>query len=175
MTPLSDSLVTLRGVEPHDVEWLYRWENDTQFWGVGTTLTPFSRHTLEEFILSQREDIYSSRQIRLMIESGEECVGMVDIFDIDPYHLRAGVGIFISPEYQRRGYASAAIALIVDYARETLFLHQLWCSVAEDNAPSLSLFDSLGFSRVGLRCDWIRTGATSFANEVLFSKLLNNY
>lgn len=173
MTLLSDNIVTLRGVEPTDIEHLYKWENNTEIWGVSTTLTPFSRYTLTEFIQAQQEDIYTSKQLRLMVDnSAGECVGMVDIFDFDPYHLRAGVGIFISPENQRMGYAKAAIKLVVDYARRHLLLSQLWCSVAADNAPSIALFDSLDFQRVGLRPAWIRTGVDSFTDEVLYSKSL---
>ncbi|MFR9650260.1 MAG: GNAT family protein [Rikenellaceae bacterium] len=173
MSLLSNNLVALRAVEPSDLDSLYKWENITEFWGVGATLTPFSRHTLSLFIDSQGDDIYTSKQVRFMVDTLDgECVGMVDIFDFDPYHLRAGVGVFISSEYQRRGYAKAALEIVIRYAAEVLNLRQLWCGVAADNVASLALFTSVGFIRRGVRTEWIRTSPTTFVDEVMFSLII---
>lgn len=172
---LSNNLVALRAVEPSDLEYLYKWENSTEFWGVGATLTPFSRHLLNQFIESQSDDIYTSKQVRFMVESLDgECVGMVDIFDFDPYHLRAGVGVFVSPEYQCQGYAKAALERVAAYSREVLNLRQLWCGVAADNRASLALFESVGFVRCGVRPQWIRTSPTTFSDEVMFSLIIEH-
>ncbi len=174
MSLLQDDIVTLRCVEPSDLEYMYKWENSSDFWGVSGTLTPFSRHTLNSFIEAQNEDIYSSKQLRLMIESQVDgCVGMVDIFDFDPYNLRAGVGIFITPEQQGKSYAKAALKLVIGYAANHLMLKQLWCSVAADNEASLSLFESVGFIRRGVRPEWIRTSPTTFCDEIMLSRIIN--
>ena len=86
----------LRALEPGDIELMYAWENDTEIWGVSGTLAPFSRHTLERFIEGQQFDIFQTRQQRLIIETPEGLpVGALDLFDLDPVNLRAGVGILI--------------------------------------------------------------------------------
>ena len=121
----------LRALEPGDIELMYAWENDPQIWGVSGTLAPFSRHTLERFIEGQQFDIFQTRQQRLIIETPEGLpVGALDLFDLDPVNLRAGVGILIHDTAQRgKGYAADAVETVCSYARDMLHLHQLWCSV----------------------------------------------
>ena len=138
----------LRALEPGDIELMYAWENDTEIWGVSGTLAPFSRHTLERFIEGQQFDIFQTRQQRLIIETPEGLpVGALDLFDLDPVNLRAGVGILIHDTAQRgKGYAADAVETVCSYARDMLHLHQLWCSVEAGNAASLALFRHAGFS-----------------------------
>ena len=116
----------LRALEPGDIELMYAWENDTEIWGVSGTLAPFSRHTLERFIEEQQFDIFQTRQQRLIIETPEGLpVGALDLFDLDPVNLRAGVGILIHDTAQRgKGYAADAVETVCSYARDMLHLHQ---------------------------------------------------
>lgn len=162
----------LRGVEPEDLSYLYQWENYQPLWGVSGTLTPFSKHTLLAFIESQREDIYTSRQLRQMIEVDGVVVGMVDLFEYEPHHQRAGVGIFIAPEFQGLGYGSLAVQRVCEYAVNILIVRSLWASCTVDNEASVALFSSCGFAEVGVRKSWVRVDAHTFKDEVLFQKLL---
>ena len=65
-----------------------------------------------------------------------------------------------------RGYASDALRIIVDYAREVLRLHQLWCTVGTNNRASLALFRNAGFHVTGIRREWNRT-EEGYADELL--------
>ena len=163
----------LRALEPGDIELMYAWENDTEIWGVSGTLAPFSRHTLERFIEEQQFDIFQTRQQRLIIETPEGLpVGALDLFDLDPVNLRAGVGILIHDTAQRgKGYAADAVETVCSYARDMLHLHQLWCSVEAGNAASLALFRHAGFSETGIRKEWLRL-ADGFHDEVFLQKIL---
>lgn len=113
---LQSELIKLRAMEPEDIEILYRWENDTDIWKVSNTIAPFSKYVLRQFIENQSRDIYETRQLRLIIESRTSGtpVGAIDLFDLDPYNLRAGVGILIYDKNdQKRGFASEAVALLI--------------------------------------------------------------
>ena len=94
---LKNHIIKLRALEPEDIDILYRWENDTDVWKVSNTIAPFSKYILRQFIENQKYDIYETKQLRLIIEALEtqKPVGTIDLFDIDPYNLRAGVGILI--------------------------------------------------------------------------------
>jgi Acetyltransferases, including N-acetylases of ribosomal proteins len=147
-------------MEPEDVDLLYKWENDTNIWKVSNTVTPFSRHILRKFIESQADDIFETRQLRLIIEEkqGGRPVGAIDLFDVDPYNRRAGVGILIYDTMDKcQGYASSALQLIIRYSFMVLNLHQLYCDLLFDNSPSLHLFRSKGFLIVGIKREWVRT------------------
>ena len=40
---LKNSQLSLRAVEPEDLEILYKWENSTELWIHGNTLAPYSK------------------------------------------------------------------------------------------------------------------------------------
>ena len=165
--------LSFRAPEPSDVELLYKWENDVSMWHLSNTITPFSRHTLEEYILNAHQDIYTARQLRLMImlNKTSEPIGCIDLFDFDPVNMRAGVGILISAEHRNKGFASETLAFTVDYAFNTLHMHQLFCNITEDNINSLKLFQHQKFEIIGLKKEWVRVKNT-WINEYML-QLLN--
>ena len=163
----------LRALEPGDIDLMYAWENDTAVWSVSGTLAPFSRHTLERFIQEQQFDIFQTRQQRLVIETlGGIPVGALDFFELDPINRRAGIGILIHDDALRgKGYASDAVETACRYAREVLNLHQLWCNVGSDNAPSRRLFAKAGFAEIGVNRDWLWR-PDGYGDEILLQKIL---
>jgi len=76
------------------LELLYQWENNGSVWSVSGTVTPFSRFTLEKFIATAHDDIYTTKQLRLMIDLSEKdeegetvdvrSIGCIDLFEFDP-------------------------------------------------------------------------------------------
>ncbi len=152
--------VALRAPELSDADHIYRWENDPDIWQVSNTITPFSRYLIEQYILSADQDIFAARQLRLMIDaragSEWEPAGAIDLFDFDPMHLRAGVGILVSSAFRGQGLATEALVLLKAYAFNTLQLHQLFAHITIDNTPSLSLFRKCGFEICGTRKEWLR-------------------
>lgn len=171
---LEGELICLRAVEPEDIELMYRWENDCTVWEVSGTLVPFSRHTLRRFLDEQQFDITQTGQQRLIIENKEgRAVGAVDLFGFDPMNERAGIGILIADEEdRRRGYARDAIRTLCRYGREVLGLHQLWCNVAASNIASRSLFYACGFEEIGTKRDWLRR-FDGWEDEVTLQKILS--
>ena len=149
----------LRALEPDDLDFLYDLENDPSIWGVSDTLGPVSRHALREYLDHAAADFYVVRQLRLVVTTdiGSPAVGVVDLFDYDPLHQRAGVGITIRGRERRHGYARQALELLKVHAREVLRLHQIYATVGADNAASMKLFRAAGFRRVGTRRGWLRT------------------
>jgi diamine N-acetyltransferase len=84
-------------------------------------------------------------------------IGTIDLFDFDPYHLRAGVGILIGDKSERRkGYAFEALRNFIQYSFNILQLHQLFCNITPDNKESLNLFKKCGFRITGRKADWIK-------------------
>ena len=149
----------LRALEPDDLEFLYALENDPGIWGVSDTLAPVSRHALREYLDHARADFYVVRQLRLVIttEIGSPPIGVADLFDYDPLHQRAGVGITILARERRHGHARKALELLKSHAHAVLRLHQIYATVGNDNAASMKLFRAAGFRRVGIRHGWLRT------------------
>ena len=108
-------VITLRAMEPEDLEVLYTIENDRSLWDMGTSNVPYSRYSLRDYIVHASNDIYVDRQVRLVIENSEhQVVGLADLANFDPQHLRAELGLVVLRQYQRRGYAEAAVVQVLD-------------------------------------------------------------
>ncbi len=164
--------IFLRAVEPEDLEDLYQWENDPSLWKYGNHPEPLSRFVLEQYVLNTEKDIFSARQLRLMIVETESVrtAGAVDLFDFDPWHRRAGLGILIAPDFQKKGYASECLGIILEYCRQVLDLHQVYCNIAEDNTPSIHLFQKAGFECTAIKKDWLKT-EDGWINELFYQRI----
>ena len=161
--------VHLRAVEPDDLELLYEWENDPEIWHLGNTLAPFSRFVLEQYLLNAQNDIYTNKQLRLMIDLNDagiskQTIGSIDLYDFDPVNHRAGVGILITAAHRSKGYASEALGLLKNYAFTVLELHQLYSNIESDNSISIALFNKQGFEKCGEKKEWLRHSG-SWHNE----------
>ena len=164
--------IRLRALEPSDLEVLYIWENDPDVWRVSGTLSPISRERLAHFIEEQSYDIYTTRQMRLIIEAEGIIVGSLDIFDFDPQHRRFGIGILIyEDDYRRKGYAKEVITEVVKYGRNILDLKQIWATLAADNIASIALFESCGFTKCAHRKEWLNRGG-EFIDELEYQLIL---
>jgi len=166
--------ISLRALEPEDLELLYEWENNYKNWVISNTITPFSKYILKRYLEDSHKSIFETGQLRLMIdhEKDKTTIGTIDIFDFDPFHKRAGLGILIANEsYRRKGYAAMALSCIIDYSFKTLQLHQLYCNILENNTESIELFKKHGFVQTGIKKDWIKS-TDQFSDEYMF-QLIN--
>lgn len=149
--------ISLRALEPSDVDLLYKWENDRSIWTLSNTVSPFSRFVLEQYVMNSHIDIYTTKQLRLMIELADtgKTIGAIDLFEFDPHNRRVGVGIFISDEERDKGYASSTLDLIINYCFNTLMVHQIFCNISADNKKSHFLFKNKGFKLIGVKKEWL--------------------
>lgn len=159
MAQLENETIRLRALEPEDLELLYRWENNPELWSLGNTMSPYSRYILKEYIRESHRDIFEVKQLRLMIElcSTGAAIGTVDLYDFEPHHRRAGVGILIDSLYQRNGFAAQAMCVLMDYAFKYLKLYQLYVHIPIGNEASKTLFTRCGFVISGILKDWVMT------------------
>lgn len=156
MSEKEQPLVRLRAMEPEDLDILYRIENDRTLWDVGCTNVPYSRFTLHNYIADCVNDIYTDKQLRLMIVNADgEVVGIIDMMNFDPRHQRAEIGVVVMNRFRNQGYASAAVSRLVEYAGKNLHLHQLYVLVDAGNEYSIDLFSSLGFKKTASLSDWL--------------------
>ena len=154
---MTDGTYRLRAPEPEDLDVLFNMENDSSIWMVSGNAVPYSRYQIKKYIQQSQHDFYTDRQIRFMIEREADNVvmGTVDLTDIDPYNGRAEVGIALLSEYRGQGIASAALKIVLGYAKRVLRLRQLFCLVPADNETSVKLFASNGFGESGRLQQWL--------------------
>jgi diamine N-acetyltransferase len=169
MVTLQGNTIFLRALEPEDLAFIYHIENDETIWEVSNTQTPYSKFLITQYLENAHQDIYEAKQLRLAICKNEslEAIGLIDLFDFDPKNKRAGVGIIIQNEVDRnKGFGKEALGLMINYAFHQLQLHQLYANIGTENLPSLSLFTTFGFEKIGVKKDWNFTN-NSFHDEIL--------
>ena len=148
--------IKLRAVEPEDIDFILDMENDIDLWNVSNTHNPFSRFDIEQYVMLADKDIYSAKQVRYIIEdlSNLSRIGMVDVFDFDAHNRRAGIGILLVKEARKKWAASITLKIIINYLFEQLSIHQVYCNINATNTDSIKLFESQGFTKIGLKKDW---------------------
>jgi diamine N-acetyltransferase len=164
--------VSLRALEPEDLSTLYRWENDVDTWSVSETVTPFSKHVLTQYLETAHLDIYTTKQFRFVIveNTSQLSVGTIDLFDFEPQHHRAGVGLLIDAQFRNLGYASEALSLFENYCFNTLHLHQIYANISIENIKSIALFEKHDYQRIGLKKEW-RMIHNKWTDELLYQKI----
>ncbi len=173
MLNLKEKNISLRALEPDDIDFLYTLENNTNVWEISGTLLPYSKHILKKYIENAHRDIYEIKQLRLCIcDHNKKAVGLLDLFDFDPKNRRAGVGVIIFADANKnKGYGQEALILLEAYAKKSLELHQLYANILDDNAASIHLFEKMKYTLVGSKKDWILSEG-KFKNELLYQKII---
>ncbi len=117
--------------------------------------TPWSESSIRESLENENSHFY------LALADGKTAgyIG-VQIFSKEGYFTNTAV----LPEYRRRGIARALIERALENEMEFLTLE-----VREGNAPAISLYESLGFERVGERPRFYREPEE---NAILMTKYL---
>ncbi len=154
---LQNTILQLRALEPEDLEVLYKWENDTDVWRFGSAMSPYSKYILRQYITDAQTDIFESKQLRFMITliQDQSTIGTIDLYNFDALNSRCGIGIYIDPEYRKKGFAKQAINLLQNYVFHFLKINQLYALIPESNKASLQLFNSSGFFKSGVLQQWI--------------------
>jgi len=164
--------IRLRALEPDDIDLLYSVENNPDDWATGATTMPYSRDILRQYVLSTTGDIFTDKQLRLVIETTDNTpVGLIDLTSFDPKNLHAEVGITILPSHRIKGYATMALQQLETYASHTIHLHMLYAVVGSDNICSLKLFEKSGFSVTTELKDWLFDGH-KYQNAMLLQKII---
>lgn len=165
----------LRALEPSDADFMYEVENDAQAWRYSDTIAPLSRKILRDYALTYDADPFTAGQLRLIIteEGSNQPVGIIDLYEVSQRHQRAYIGIYICKEFRDKGYADETLALIEDYAHNTLHLHQLGAKVEDGHATAENLFSGRGYEIKGDLVDWLSTPDGNFVGMKIYTKKLN--
>lgn len=147
-------MVTLRPLEPDDMESIYTWFADieTGIWGGWTPAIekPLSRHAFrplfEQHLVQTKDD-----QVMLGIEFEKQLVGFIQLVMIDLQMRHAALGIGIGEKHLRgQGIGRTALRLLLDYAFNVKGLERFYAEVFSFNQRSQKLMEHVGFQREGL-------------------------
>jgi RimJ/RimL family protein N-acetyltransferase len=153
--PRVTSRLLLRPLVPHDRDAIHHLYGD---WSVAQWLSrlswPFTLESAETLIADAVSDVERGNGLSLSLthRTTGAFVGTVSLrlpaFDADPWTLDKGLGIVgyaIAPEQQRSGFASEAVACVVELAFTDVHLLRLRATVLRDNTPSRRVLERIQF------------------------------
>lgn len=172
---LKGNHISLRALEPSDIDFLFDLENNTELWEFSNTITPYSKHLLKNYIQNAHQDIYEAKQFRFVIQNEAlKPVGFIDLFEFDPKHQRVGVGLILIASEQQKGYAKDALACLCNYCFTHLNVQQVFANITNDNFRSIALFEKLNFVKTGTKKNWIFSNGI-FKDEHFYQLLKSDY
>ena len=168
--------LVVRSIELEDCEQTYvDWLNDpevNQYLETRWTLQDLS--SVREFVQSARQD---PRVCLLAItkSDGGQHIGNIKIGPANEFHRFADVSYFIGArDSWGCGFASEALAAVVDFAFSDCGLHRLQAGVYESNGASASVLRKCGFADEGCLRSKFRSDV-SFDNHLVFGILASEW
>ncbi len=86
-------------------------------------------------------------------------------------YRHAGIDLFVSTQYQRRGFGTEAIALVCRFLFEERGHHRITIDPAADNVQAIRAYEKVGFKRVGIMRQYERGADGSFHDGMLLDLL----
>ena len=171
---MTSNPISLRALEPEDIDFLFEVENQLEWFPLTAQKVPLSRFVLEQYLTQAHLPIEEAKQFRFGIDHQQlGLIGLMDLYDFDAHHRRAGVGIVIAKEYQHNGFALKSLEAVERYVREVLSLHQIYAEVLELNIPALQLFEKAGYQSTGQFKEWWFSKG-EFHHLQLFQKIIHD-
>lgn len=144
-------LVRLRAVEPSDWEFHWRWDQDTEAARLSYEI-PFPRALAGYQAWAEAESKRGAEAdvFRFQIETlAGELAGTLNTHTCN---LRSGIfsyGVSVAPEHQRKGFASEAIRLVLNFYFNERRYQKCTASAYSFNDASIRLHEHLGFTLEG--------------------------
>lgn len=143
--------VTLRAIEPSDIEFMRELINDPDMEkSIVGWIWPLSSRDQQSWYNNYKNTL---QEVRFIIESHTDgIIGFTGLKDIDMKNgmCRTG-GLRIAPNFQGKGYAKDSYIALLSYAFNQLRMHCVQSCALEDNVASLTFMERLGYVREGLR------------------------
>ena len=167
------ALVNLKHEDSHK---LRAWRNNMSIWKWCRQNDLIEYHEHHDWFEKQRTDpsikMYQIQVGTIGIGSGEplNVAGVCGLTSIDTLNRRAEFSCYVGPEYQKKGYAKAALKTLFDHGFKNLGLKLIYCETFEGN-PAIHLFENtLKMKREGVRRSfYFKDG--KFIDAVLLSVL----
>lgn len=120
------------------------------------------------------EKIVNDPTIKMFsVEQKFQHVGVCGFTSIDRVNNSAEFSLYISPEYQRRGFGELALKTLVKHGFEDWGFKRIWGEVFEAN-PAMKMFKKVGFQEEGwLRATYFRRG--KWIDSCMISIIDNEY
>jgi ribosomal-protein-alanine N-acetyltransferase len=159
--------LSLREVEQNDIEDIARLANDRDIAAMTASLPyPYTKNNAKTWLdyvnNTQSEHVFA-------IEHDNRFIGIIGLVH-ESENNRAELGYWLGKEYWNRGFASAAVQIVLGYAFTVLQVSKVYAQAFGSNIASHKVLEKNGFVREGcLERHFVRMGTT---HDILYFGLL---
>ncbi len=140
--------ICLREVKETDLEIFQRYRNNYEDSKNYRTVKPLTSENQRKYFI---EIVNSPLHIVFTIveKSSQKVIGEIRASNITQYHS-AELGLWISPEYRKRGFASEALQLFLLFLFGRANINRIEAQIASTNTDSIKFFERNNFIHEGI-------------------------
>ncbi len=160
MPTLTSPLVVLRPFERRDAALVAAAAGDPLVPLITTVPSSGGDEDVQAYIARQHDRLPSGVGYSFAIADAhsDEAVGQIGLWTGEVDRGRASIGYWIGPAFRRRGYATAALRTLTEWALSLEDVHRLQLFVEPWNEASWRAAEAAGYQREGLLRRWERVG-----------------
>jgi RimJ/RimL family protein N-acetyltransferase len=160
MPTLMSPLVVLRPFERRDAGLVASAADDPLVPLITTVPVSGSEEDVQAYLARQHDRLPSGAGYSFAVADArsDEAVGQIGLWTGEIDRGRASIGYWIGRPFRRRGYATAALRTLTDWARTLEDVHRLQLFVEPWNEASWRAAEAAGYQREGLLRRWERVG-----------------
>ncbi|CAB5117175.1 MAG: GNAT family N-acetyltransferase [Actinobacteria bacterium] len=109
-----------------------------------------------EMVRNLNNEAHSGRSFSFAIWKGSNLIGQISLGGVIYGALRGGhIGYWIDRNYANKGYTSAAVVLLTNFAFNTLKLHRIEINLRPENAASRRVAEKAGYIFESIRPNYL--------------------
>jgi len=148
---LEGEKVYFKALNIEDVQEIHDYASDpevSRFIGWNLMNTVHETRKLIETMLD-RESAGTHLYASMVLKSTQEIIGTAMVFNFDKEANKAEIGYVIHRNHWGKGYGSEIVALMTDFAFQSLHLHKLYAYVVDANIGSARILEKNGYELEG--------------------------
>lgn len=164
--------VCFKALDINDARQIHKYASDEDVsrfigWNLMKTLDETRNHIN---LMLKRESEGTHLYASVVLKSTQEVIGTVMIFNFDQEANKAEVGYVFDKGHWGKGYGTESVALITDFAFNSLCLHKLYANVVNENIGSARILQKNGYELEGrLKDHYFIEG--KYYDALLFGKI----
>jgi len=144
--------VYLRAFEIEDYKKSIKWRNDQNIWkSTGGNYFFVSSEREKKWIENAIFNDKNNIRLAICLKENNKYIGNVNLVNIEWINRQAEFSIFIGEKKEwRKGYATEATKLMVDFGFNQRNLNRIYLTVLENNKVAIHLYEEMGFKKEGI-------------------------
>jgi ribosomal-protein-alanine N-acetyltransferase len=151
---ISDNGLCLRKLSKDDVNFFYKSLQDeemTHYLSLGPLRSlEHSKRLIKNYLKSWDKYVQFNYLIEIRERTKIKKIGSISLWNISWLHRRAEIGIWLLPEYWKKGIGKNTLSLIKNIAFNHLKLNRIEAHIAIENQRSINTFKNSGFKEEGV-------------------------